>query len=588
MTGWAGICWCTMLRISHNGKRPATLNRFLTDALRVALLLSLLPFYPGCTGEGDSRAVPMLPPKMSRDELPPSEEPRPLRSLIIAWSGEVRGEIEPCGCPTTPYGGMARRAHLLDQLRSMQDPQGPPVPVFHLDAGDLLVKGQRAADQGGQAGEQRLSRARLILSLLDRMGLDGRSPSPGDVLPGLPVSPSALSVSLPGFAPARIIERGGVRLGVIGVSAAASGAPGTPVDPVAAVLAARQGAVQQGEDEADLWVLLSNADAETNARVAAAAPWLGMILATPGESRDPPRLATPPAQAPPILEVPDRGRYLSAVHLWLGAASGPVTLRDSGPWQQLMLDRRLLREQLQARASFAPEGDDPASPALLAARQRVAHRTVALAAPTAGYRIATVEEVPLGSNLDPAPGPDAPVSAGISADIRARLQQYEQERILAADRAAGAAVSPADGRYASAAACVSCHRDRFSAWVLDPHARALDALRMRDQAQNPECIACHTTAFGQPGGFGTPDDAALSRWKGVQCEACHGPLGAHPGDGHALPVPGIATCTGCHDAANSPQFDLEPYLRRISCTMISAGGGAGTGAGAPSNTGGRP
>ncbi len=563
-----------MLRISHSGKRPATLFRFLTTALPVILMGALMSLFPGCTGEGDSRPIPTLPPKMIREELPPAEAPLPLRALIIAWSGEVRGEIEPCGCPTTPYGGMARRANLLDQLQKMQEPQGPPVPVFHLDAGDLLVKGQRAADQGGRGGEQRLSRARLILSLLDRMGLDARAPSPGDALPGLPTGAqtAAISVNLPGFAPSRIIERSGVRLGVIGLSAPGTSAPGAsapgaPADPVAAVLAARQGAGQEGE--ADLWVLLSNADAETNARVAAAAPWLGMILATPGAAHDAPRLATPPLQAPPILEVPDRGRYLSVVHLWLGAAPGPVTLRDSGPWQQLMLDRRLLRDQLQSSASAPEPGDpasgDPAPPALLAARQRIALRTAALADPTAGYRIATVEEVPLGSNLDPS-GSDA----AVSADILARLQQYEQERILAADRAAKAASSPADGQYASSAACVSCHRDRFSAWVLDPHARALDALRLRDQAQNPECIACHTTGFGQPGGFGTPDDAALSRWKGVQCEACHGPLGAHPGDGRPLPVPDAATCTGCHDPANSPQFDPERYLRRISCSMIPA------------------
>ena len=45
--------------------------------------------------------------------------------------------------------------------------------------------------------------------------------------------------------------------------------------------------------------------------------------------------------------------------------------------------------------------------------------------------------------------------------------------------------------------------------------------------QDPECVACHTTAFGQPGGFGQPTAEALWTWKGVQCEACHGPMKAH-------------------------------------------------------------
>jgi hypothetical protein len=30
-----------------------------------------------------------------------------------------------------------------------------------------------------------------------------------------------------------------------------------------------------------------------------------------------------------------------------------------------------------------------------------------------------------------------------------------------------------------------------------------------------------------------------------------------------------ATCLRCHDAANSPQFDYEKYLKRTSCVLVS-------------------
>jgi hypothetical protein len=42
----------------------------------------------------------------------------------------------------------------------------------------------------------------------------------------------------------------------------------------------------------------------------------------------------------------------------------------------------------------------------------------------------------------------------------------------------------------------------------------------KDYTADPSCLGCHTTGYGEPGGFkgaaATPDMA------GVQCEACHG------------------------------------------------------------------
>ena len=62
----------------------------------------------------------------------------------------------------------------------------------------------------------------------------------------------------------------------------------------------------------------------------------------------------------------------------------------------------------------------------------------------------------------------------------------------------------------------------------------------------------------------------LRSFKGVQCESCHGPLRGHPEDGrvdaHAVTE---ATCVGCHDAANSPDFDFASYLRRATCQDTS-------------------
>jgi predicted CXXCH cytochrome family protein len=79
-------------------------------------------------------------------------------------------------------------------------------------------------------------------------------------------------------------------------------------------------------------------------------------------------------------------------------------------------------------------------------------------------------------------------------------------------------------------------------------------------------VGCHSTGFGQPGGFGELTAANVGRFKAVQCESCHGPMGGHPGNPVVTPytiTPEV--CIGCHDSANSPDFDFEAYMRRATC-----------------------
>ena len=58
-----------------------------------------------------------------------------VKHFTISLVGEVRGELEPCGCPTLPYGGFPRRLKALEEIRSEHKHR------FHLDAGETLLKG---------------------------------------------------------------------------------------------------------------------------------------------------------------------------------------------------------------------------------------------------------------------------------------------------------------------------------------------------------------------------------------------------------------------------------------------------------------
>lgn len=485
----------------------------------LALLLACSPD----PGPASTAALPALPPKIESSG-PPRGEPRPVRELVVAFTGEVRGEVEPCGCPTTPYGGFARRERLLEGYRR----EGAP-PLFVLDAGEMLVKALP-----GRAKEEAVDRAQATLRMALATGLDAWAPSPADlrVLGAGPlVAARALAANWgPDFVGGRVVERDGVRLGVVGLAAPAPGVD--DVDAVAAVRGAMRG-------EADTWVVVSNAAAAVNVAVAEQVEGLGAVLSTSGDRYEPPRQTA----GAPVFETPDRGRHVSVVHLFLGSVASPWQPVESGVWK----DVAMARERGAERGTDEGEGPGPA--------RRERDR---LLEATAGRNVAFLSMRPLSPDLDG----DSPITPLVEAFHRTRLVT-----------AASGVAEPTGSPFGTSAACASCHKDRIASWGFDDHARAWESLEARKSAGNPECVGCHATGFGEPGGFANLEPRAVEAYKAVQCEACHGPMRAHANqDGSRGRPVTEATCLGCHDEANSPDFDYASYLRRISCSRLAVQG----------------
>jgi hypothetical protein len=112
----------------------------------------------------------------------------------------------------------------------------------------------------------------------------------------------------------------------------------------------------------------------------------------------------------------------------------------------------------------------------------------------------------------------------------------------------------------SEASCARCHAEQKEHWLTTAHAHAYDSLEGKHEASNPECLRCHSTCY-----FEMPLDGSVSvaeHLRNVQCEACHGIATDHARDGS---YGGIteATCVGCHDEENSPDFDFGEYLSRV-------------------------
>lgn len=90
--------------------------------------------------------------------------------------------------------------------------------------------------------------------------------------------------------------------------------------------------------------------------------------------------------------------------------------------------------------------------------------------------------------------------------------------------------------FVSSKKCKMCHLKQYSSWEETKMARALEVLKPgqaveakkkqgldpeADYTSDPECLQCHSTGYGKPGGFVSLEETP--NLAGVGCESCHGP-----------------------------------------------------------------
>jgi len=109
--------------------------------------------------------------------------------------------------------------------------------------------------------------------------------------------------------------------------------------------------------------------------------------------------------------------------------------------------------------------------------------------------------------------------------------------------------------------CKRCHIREYEIWSENPHANALASLEIEFEESNPDCIGCHVTGWEMAGGYGL-DKRNNDMLRDVQCEACHGYGTTHDRSGGIMAA-ARNSCTSCHDAEMSPDFDFDKYWTRI-------------------------
>lgn len=164
--------------------------------------------------------------------------------------------------------------------------------------------------------------------------------------------------------------------------------------------------------------------------------------------------------------------------------------------------------------------------------------------------------------------PDDPQMAEITKQARKEIDVV-QNRLAEEEASALAANNPGGqaSAYVQSEACAKCHVAEYESWRNSRHSHAFAALETKQRTFDAACIGCHSLGFQKPGGF--INIKATPQLANVQCESCHGPGAEHlaqPTAKNYKTPPKNESCLICHDRENSPDFDFAKYWPVIAHT----------------------
>lgn len=120
--------------------------------------------------------------------------------------------------------------------------------------------------------------------------------------------------------------------------------------------------------------------------------------------------------------------------------------------------------------------------------------------------------------------------------------------------------------YTGSVVCQPCHEKQFQSF--QSYARKSHSFASVEKMEKGlpqekirQCYACHTTGYGKPGGFVSPEQTPAL--KNTSCEVCHGPGKLHvktqdPADIRKK-VP-LDVCRECHTQERVQAFRYKPIL----------------------------
>ncbi|HEU4412756.1 MAG TPA: multiheme c-type cytochrome [Polyangiaceae bacterium] len=489
--------------------------------------------------------------------------------MRLYLSSSVAGALEPCGCSPNQLGGFDRLAAYFRQQGALAQRS------LYLEAGPLFFLDPAPH---GERATQDSWKAEAIAGALGHMGFAGWAPGLNDWCEG----PGALArlrerskgeglaanlrAEGVGLLPTALREAGGVKVGLLGLSApqrAGVGPEGVEVGPAPEALRRSiEGLKGQG---AQVLVALAALPRGEALRLVEQTPGVHVLLVgkpfDAGEAND---KASPPVLIGETLVVETANHLQTVGVVDLYVRDGAFTFQDAAGVARASERAALVGriEELEAKLRRWEQDPGVARDDVKARRGDVERlrrelRALETPAPPAKGSFFRFTNVPVADAL----GRDEAVYRDMLAYYQ-RVNEHNRKAF-----AGRKPPPPGEGgqRYVGGEACATCHPGARDVWQGTAHAHAYETLSRQYKEYNLECVSCHVTGYERPGGSTVTENAAL---KGVQCESCHGPGALHAADpakkGLIAAQPDPQGCvSACHHPPHVEGFDPVARMHKV-------------------------
>ncbi len=419
--------------------------------------------------------------------------------ILILYTGNTQSYLEPCGCYQGQSGGIARRATLIERIRSKG------ITPLVLDAGNLF---------DGKTPIDRL-RNEAYLKAMNEIGYDAVGMSVSDLKFGAELFKSQMNQIHFPFISAKLQLTGGhgisfqpyiaknigkIKIGILAVSNTASSerSPTTSTSwmqtsetSISSPIPALKEQVEKAKRESDFLVLLSTLPKENNKEIATTVHDIDLIISTEDGKTE---------------KIDDTLIAYSTPH---GKTLGMVMVR-------------------------------------LNQAGKVDHYV--------SEQIAMLEDVPDHPQIKQ-------ILSDFYHQVASTPAFQDTPTVLFASEALEKQATQGKNRYVGSAECKSCHEKEYAQWSTTSHAMAFHSLIRKERHFYPDCVSCHSTGFGYKTGFSLT--SLKDELKGVGCETCHGPGREHasnPIKENIRKKVDPWLCAQCHNSEHHPGFEQVASL----------------------------
>jgi hypothetical protein len=484
----------------------------------------------------------------------------------------VAGAMEPCGCTKDQLGGVD---HLAAFLRSDAASAGGSLVV---GAGPMLFLDPTLREE---ERTQQTWKAETLAAVAKEIKLAAWAPGANDWAEGPEAlgkyaaasGAALLAGNLEGAPSAQgvaVREVNGYKVGLIGVSEprdrAGQPLPGVTAKPPAEALQA--GIAEAKKQGARVLVALAALPRGEALRLLDQFPDLHvMVIGKPvevGEANDAPKSPMRIGHTL-VVETSNHVQTVAVVDLHVrGQDEGPLVFADAGGVERgeelVALAGRI--HDLETRIQSWEKGGKVKAEDLAARKsdlEKLRAQRAKLEEPTPApqgsffrYRLVEVRE-----------------KLGSDKDVKAQMVSYykrvnEHNRTAFADRLPEPVIKGEAG-YVGVEECTSCHDEERKVWDGTSHSHAYPTLEEDFKQFNLDCVSCHVTGYGKPGGSTVTH---VEKLQNVQCEECHGPGSLHvknPNKKGLITVkPDPQTCVSkCHHPPHVENFDPVAKMELI-------------------------